>query len=199
MGQLSKPDSHPRTRFYKSRTRLGTNNDIWMNDDLTKQQETLAHQARQLYQGGKIFRTWTYLNSVFIQRLPTDSPLKVIDTRSLTTGAADSMGNILQLFTLVPSRNRTFLPGMNPNAMDVQNPMRYQVQGLPNQRLPGNMIAQPQMRQQGQFQGEQAIPNGQYQPLIPLTTMEDGFRNRQHSGQIQSQALPILMDGQNTA
>ena len=65
-----------RTRFYKARTRLGPNNNIWMNDDLTKQQETLAYQARQLYQTGKIFRTWTYMNSVFIQRLPTDNALK---------------------------------------------------------------------------------------------------------------------------
>ena len=184
-----------RTRFYKARTRLGPNNDIWMNDDLTKQQESLAHQARQLYQNGKIFRTWTYLNSVFIQLLPTDSPLKVTDSRSLNTGAADSMGNILQLFTLVPSRNRTFLPGMNPNVMDVPSQARYQVQGSINQRQPGNMITQPQTRQQSQYQGIQSIPDGQYQPLIPLTTMEDGFRNRQCSGQIQPRTSPTLMDG----
>ena len=44
-----------KTIFYKARTRLGPNNDIWMNDEVTKQQESLTHQARQLYQTGKIF------------------------------------------------------------------------------------------------------------------------------------------------
>ena len=184
-----------RTSFYKARTRLGNNNDIWINDDLTKQQESLAHQARQLYQNGKIYRTWTYLNSIFIQRLPTDSPLKVMDSRGLNAGAADSMGNTPQLYNLVPSRNRNFLPGMNPNVLDVTSQARYLVQGAINQRQPGNMTAQPQTRPQNQYQGIQSIPDGQYQPLIPLTTMEDGFRNRQRSGQNQPRTSPMLMDG----
>ena len=151
-----------RTRFYKARTRLGPNNNIWMNDDLTKQQETLAYQATQLYQTGKIFRTWTYMNSVFIQRLPTDNAVKVIDNRSLQLGAADSMGNIIQLYNLVPSRNRVFLPGMNPGNRDFSIPIRQQLQS----QLPLN----------------QSIPGGQYQPLIPNLTEEE-YRNRRRSGQ----------------
>ena len=102
-----------RTRFYKARTSLGVQSEVWLNDDLSKPQEFLAHQAHQLYQMGKIFCTWTYLNSVFIKRLPTDAPLKVIDTRSLQVGAADNLGNIKQMFNLAPSRTRTFLPGLD--------------------------------------------------------------------------------------
>ena len=171
-----------RTWFYKARTCLGANSDIWMNDDLTRQQEVLAHEARQLYQGGKIFRTWTYLNSVFVQRLPTYLPLKVTDSRTLNAGAADSMGNITQLFTLVPSRNRTYLPGKNPNIMYTQNPLRQQTQGPYVQGMSNITDAQPQMRRQSNFQRVQGIPGGQYQPLIPLNTMEEGYRNRQCSG-----------------
>ena len=132
-----------RTRFYKARTRLGPQSDVWLNDDLSKQQESLAHQARQLYQTGKIFRTWTYLNSVFIQRLPMDVPLKITDTRSLQVGAADNLGNIKQMFTLVPSRNRTFLPGMDGGSGQV-------------------------MQSTNPFN-----PVGQYQPLINLNRTND--------------------------
>ena len=68
------------------------------------------------------------------------------------TGAADAMGNVVQLFTLVPSRNRTFLPGMNLGGRDI-TPL------------------------------SQSVPGEQYQPLIPLNTMEDNYRNRRQSGQ----------------
>ena len=44
-----------RTRFYKARTKLGPNLDIWVNDDLLRNQERLALQARILYHEGKIF------------------------------------------------------------------------------------------------------------------------------------------------
>ena len=99
-----------RTRFYKARTRLRVKSEVRLNNDLSKPQESLAHQARQLYQTGNIFRTGTYLNSVFIQRLPTDPPLKVTDSGSLQVKAVD---NIKQMFNMVPSRTRTFLPGMD--------------------------------------------------------------------------------------
>ena len=79
---------------------------------LSFKKNLLAHQARLLYQGGKIFRTWTYLSSVVIQRLPTDPARKVTDINSLMVAAASSTGVIKQMFTLVPSHNRTFLPGM---------------------------------------------------------------------------------------
>ena len=132
-----------RTRFYKARTRLGVKSEVWLNDDLSKPQEFLAHQARQLYQTGKIFRTWTYLNSVFSQRLPTDPPLKVTDSGSLRVGAADNLGNIKQMFNLVPSRTRTFLPGMDGGSGQI----------LPSTN-PFN-------------------PVGQYQPLISLNHTND--------------------------
>ena len=124
------------------------------------------------------------------------SPI-VIDSRTLNAGAADSMGNIIQLFTLVPSRNRTFLPGKNPNAMDIQNPLRQQTQGPVNQGMSGIIDAQSQMRQQSHSQSIQGIPGGQYQPLIPLSTMEDGYRNRQQSRQTQPQIAEMVMEGQN--
>ena len=43
-----------RTRFYKARTRLRVKSEVWLNDDQSKPQESLAHQARHLYQTGKI-------------------------------------------------------------------------------------------------------------------------------------------------
>ena len=81
------------------------------------------------------------------------------------TGAADAMGNVVQLFTLVPNRNRTFLPGMNLEGRDI-TPLSL------------------------------SVPGGQYQPLIPLNTMKDNYRNRRQSGQPPPH---MIMDNHNMA
>ena len=151
-----------RTRFYQSRTKLGPQSSIWMNDDLSKPQEKLAHQARQLYQGGKIFRTWTYLSNVFIQRLPTDLPKKITDMESFRIAAASHTGVIRQMFTLVLSHHRTYLPGSNEGP-DFQT--RNQ------NRLPMNL----------QMPMSSATPASMYQPLISLAEGQIGTETNQAS------------------
>ena len=72
-----------RTAFYKARTHLGPNMKIWFNEDLTRANEILAYQARQLAFHKFICRTWTYLGQVFIQRFEKEDPMKVYKKEDL--------------------------------------------------------------------------------------------------------------------
>ena len=57
-----------RTAFYRARTKLGPNTDIWINEDLTRGNEVLAYQARKLCFHKFFYRTWTYMGHVFMQK-----------------------------------------------------------------------------------------------------------------------------------
>ena len=91
-----------RTAFYKARTRLGPNTKIWFNEDLTRANEILAYQARQLVLHKYIFRTWTYLGQVFVQRYENEDPMKVFKKEDL------AHHDKLEGITTPPKRQNTF-------------------------------------------------------------------------------------------
>ena len=66
-----------RTAFYKSRTRLGPNSTVWVNEDLTRANEVLAYQARKLALHKYLSRTWTYFGQVYIQKTEDAEPDRV--------------------------------------------------------------------------------------------------------------------------
>ena len=66
-----------RTAFYKSRTKLGPNSTIWVNEDLSRANEVLAYQARKLALHKYLSLTWTYLGQVYIQREQNAEPVSV--------------------------------------------------------------------------------------------------------------------------
>ena len=66
-----------RTAFYNSRTKLGPNSTIWVNEDLSLANEVLAYQARKLALHIYLRRTWTYLGKIYLQREQNAEPESV--------------------------------------------------------------------------------------------------------------------------
>ena len=68
-----------RVRVYKARASMrGTANQIWLNEDLTKNREWLDYLARLLFKGKYITNNWTFLGDIYIKKTATSLPQKII-------------------------------------------------------------------------------------------------------------------------
>ena len=66
-----------RNMFYRGRTQLSAHSRVWINEDLCKEKESLAYEARLRYKGYKIVRCWTFNGEVYIQLNEGADPLKI--------------------------------------------------------------------------------------------------------------------------
>ena len=68
-----------RVRVYKARASMrGTANQIWLNEDLTKNREWLDYLARLLFKGKYITNNWTFLGDIYIKKTVTSLSQKII-------------------------------------------------------------------------------------------------------------------------
>jgi hypothetical protein len=65
-----------RSEIFKIKNKLKGHN-IWITDDLTAHNSSLAYLARQAYKQRKIKKTWVYGGKVFVVKNGDDRPVKI--------------------------------------------------------------------------------------------------------------------------
>ena len=128
-----------RTAFYKSRTKLGPNSTIWVNEDLSRANEVLAYQARKLALHKYLSRTWTYLGQVYIQREQNAEPVSVNKKEDLPHY------EVLDSITTPLRSNARFRPNAEGTTVTPSVNHQYNMTGSPNRIVTntGNSITVP--------------------------------------------------------
>ena len=70
-------NQHARNVLFKGRIQLSPRTCVWINEDLSKLNESIAYECWLRYKGGKVFRCCNFSCEVYVQFVETNEPLKI--------------------------------------------------------------------------------------------------------------------------